>query len=69
MTESRFHLDYLLLFLRFTYVAYFEHVLVCWKRYGITIVAVRILEIPYPGNKYLKLATEALKHDVKTVKS
>ena len=31
---------------------YFGHVFVFRKRYGITIVVVRILEMPYPANKY-----------------
>ena len=34
-------------------VAYFVHVFVWWKSYGIIIDVVRIFEIPYPANKYL----------------
>ena len=54
---------------RYFYRCYFEHVFVCWKRYRITIVLLQILEIPYPANKYSKSTTEALKQDVKSVKS
>ena len=50
-------------------VADFEHVFTCWERYRITIAVPRILEIPYPANKYSKLTTETLNLDVKFVKS
>ena len=41
-------------------VADFEHVFVCWERYRRNIVVLRILEIPYPANKYSKSTTEIL---------
>ena len=50
-------------------VADFEHVFVCCERYRIVIVVLRILEIPYPANKYSKPTTETLKQDVKSIKS
>ena len=51
------------------FVADFEHVFVCWERYGMTIVVLRILEIPYLANKYSKSTREPLKQGVKSVKS
>ena len=50
-------------------IAEFEHVFVCWERYRITVVALRILEISYPANKYSKSTIETLKQDKKSVKS
>ena len=50
-------------------IADFAHVFVCWERYIISIVVPRILEIPYPANKYSKSTTETLTQDVKSVKS
>ena len=47
----------------------FKHAFVCWERYRITIVVLRILELPYPTIKYSKSTTETLKQDAKSVKS
>ena len=50
-------------------VADFGYVFVCWEMYRITIVVLRILEIPYTANKYSKATTEPLKQDVESVKN
>ena len=47
----------------------FEKVFVCWERYRITIVVIRILEITYSASKYSKSTTETLKQDAKFAKS
>ena len=52
------------------FVADFEHVFVCWKRYGTKTIVVLILKhFAQQTNTYSKSATETLKQDVKTVKS
>ena len=39
-------------------VSDFEHVFVCLEKFRITIAVLRILEIPYPTNKYSDFTTE-----------
>ena len=52
------------------FIADFEHVFICWGRYRINISVLRIIEKPYPANKsLLKVPTETLKQDVKSVKT
>ena len=69
MLSHGFHMFHLLLFFKIS-IADFEHVFVCLKRYRITIVVLRILEIPYPASKYSKSTTEMPKQNLlKSVKS
>ena len=66
------HLRWLLfefVFIWIIFCYYLEHVFVCLERYRITIVVLRILELPYPANKYSKSTTETLKQNVKSVKN
>ena len=52
------------------FVAVFEHVFVCWRRYRITIFVLQIIEKPHPANKsLLKVKNRTLKQDAKSVKS
>ena len=51
------------------FVADFEHVYVCWKRYSTKVVIVLILKyLAKETNTYSKPAEETLKQEVKSVK-
>ena len=52
------------------FVANFEHVFVCWKRYSTKTIVVLILKyLAQQTNTYSKSAAETLKQEVKPVKS
>ena len=52
------------------FVAVFEHVFFCWKRYSTkTIVVLTLKYLAQQTNTYSKSAAETLKQEVKSVKS